>query len=198
MVSFAGIWLLHLWGTMEGAYKTLVWPKLEYAVPVWSPYFRGQRRAGPAGDGKMYLVKKCLSPIPRMMIEPRPPGPKSDTLPCRCKSWLIQQGCTSVDKLHPTTYSSSILRFVPKFQRTFILDTDVIRAHQMGYLRWAPNVTGEKPLNTLAQLGIKPRLPGRNQTPHHVTVKAGSYRNAVQVLINYVLPQKHKQCWRNV
>ena len=56
-----------------------------------------------------------------MMIEPRPLGPKSDTLPCRCKSWLIQQGCTSVDKLRPTTYFSSILRFVPKFQRTFIL-----------------------------------------------------------------------------
>ena len=28
--------------TKEVAYKTLVWPKLEYAAPVWSPYLKFQ------------------------------------------------------------------------------------------------------------------------------------------------------------
>ena len=32
---------------------------------------------------------------------------------------------TSVDRLGSTTYSSSIFRFVPESQQTFILDTDV-------------------------------------------------------------------------
>ena len=64
--------------------------------------------------------------MPRLGIEPRPPGPKSDTLPRRYESRLIQGGCTSVDKLHS---------------------------------------------NTCTKHGIK----------------AGSYREAVQVLINYTL-----------
>ena len=83
-------------------------------------------------------------------IEHKPPQPKSDTLPRRCKSWLIGRGCTSVDKLRSTTYSSSIFRFVPESQRTFILGTDVLRAHQMGYLHSVPNVTGEKMLITFS------------------------------------------------
>ena len=82
-----------------------------------------------------------------------PPEPKSDTLPRRCKSRLIQLGCTSVDKLHSTTYSSSIFRFILESQRAFILDTDVLQAHQMGFLLWMPNVTGEKMLITFAPAG---------------------------------------------
>ena len=82
-----------------------------------------------------------------------PPETKSDTLPRHCKSRLIQLGCTSDDKLHSTTYSSSIFRFVREPQRAFILERDVLRAHQMGYLRWAPNVTGEEMLITFAPAG---------------------------------------------
>ena len=56
-------------GTKEVAYKTLVWPKLEYAAPIWSPYsklqinqikiqreFREQQPVRPAGDGETQVV----------------------------------------------------------------------------------------------------------------------------------------------
>ena len=56
--------------TKEVAYKTLVWPKLEYAAPIWSPdsklqinqiKFRGQQPVGPAGDGETQAVSaRCL------------------------------------------------------------------------------------------------------------------------------------------
>ena len=49
----------------------------------------------------------------------------------------------------------------------------------MGYLRWVPNVTGEKLLrhdrgSNLGRLRDRPTL-------YHVTIKAGLYRKAVQV-----------------
>ena len=37
-------------------------------------------------------------------------------------------------------------------------------------------------------LGIEQGRLGRIQTLYHVTLKAGSYSKAVQVLINYALP----------
>ena len=52
---------------MEVAYKTLVRPKLKFAAPIWSPYLklqikvRGQRPAGPAGEGETRVVSSiCL------------------------------------------------------------------------------------------------------------------------------------------
>ena len=43
LVSFAGSWLWHLRVQIkEVAYKTLVWPKLDYAAPFWSPYSKLQ------------------------------------------------------------------------------------------------------------------------------------------------------------
>ena len=98
--------------------------------------------------------------MPQLGIEPGSQGPKSDSLPRRCKSRLIQRGCTSVDKLHSTTYTSSIFRLVIESQRTFILDTDVLPAHPMGYLHWAPIVTGEKMLITFASAGNQTQANG--------------------------------------
>ena len=53
------------------------------------------------------------------------------------------RGCTSIDKLHSTTYTSSIIRFFLgsqyELQQTYISDTDVLQAHWMGNLCWAPN-----------------------------------------------------------
>ena len=128
--------------------------------------------------------------MPQLGIEPRPPGLKSNTLPWHCWSWLIQQGCTSVDKPHSTTYSSSIFRFVLESQRTFNLDTDMLRAHQMGYLPWPQMwhiVTGENAYHLCPGWESNPGRPVWNQTLYHVTVKAGSYSKAVQLLIYYSL-----------
>ena len=53
-----------------------------------------------------------------------------------------------------------MFKFVPeiqiKLQRTCFPDTDMLRAHLMGYLYWATNVTGEKCLSPLTHLGIEP------------------------------------------
>ena len=62
--------------------------------------------------------------------------------------------------LNTTTYSALHFRFVSESQfelpRT-IPDTDVLRVHRMGYLRWAPNVTVEKNANhLLPRLRIEP------------------------------------------
>ena len=64
----------------------------------------------------------------------------------------------------------------------------------MGYLRWAPNVTVEKMEITFfpdreSNLGRLRFMP----TLHHVNIKAGLYRKAVQVCY---IPQ-HMFSWRN-
>ena len=41
LVSFAGIWLLHL-GVQRKLHTKLVRPKLEYAAPIWSPHSKLQ------------------------------------------------------------------------------------------------------------------------------------------------------------
>ena len=66
-------------------------------------------------------------------------------------------------------------------QGSFKLNNDVHRVHQVGYLRWTPNVTVEKMSSPMPRLGIEPRPPGPHQTLYHVAVKAGSYSEAIQV-----------------
>ena len=51
----------------------------------------------------------------------------------------------------------------------------------MGYLRWAPNITGEKILTTNAAAGDRTRAAGLSPTIHHVAIKADLYRKAVQL-----------------
>ena len=60
------------------------------------------------------------------------------------------------------------------------------QAHQMGDLRWAPDVTGEKILITNAAAGnLTPGRLSERPTLYHVAIKAGLYRKAVQVYHTY-------------
>ena len=72
--------------TKEVAYKTLVWPKLEYAALIWSPYSKlqinqvekVQRTAavGPAGDGEKQVVSaRCLISLSGHLLRPVGIGP---------------------------------------------------------------------------------------------------------------------------
>ena len=54
----------------------------------------------------------------------------------------------------------------------------------MGYLSWAPNVTGEKKLSTFAPAGDQAKAAWA-EIRHFTT---SLYKPAVQVLINYALP----------
>ena len=85
--------------TKEVAYKTLVQPKLEYEAPVWSPYLkfqinqiekvRGQRPAGPAGDGETRVVSaKCLMSLNGHLLRPVGISP-----PCFSFTRLIMEHC---------------------------------------------------------------------------------------------------------
>ena len=62
--------------TKEVAYKTLVWPKLEYAEPIWSQInwvekVRGQQPIGPAGDGETHVVsERCLMSLSGHLSRP--------------------------------------------------------------------------------------------------------------------------------
>ena len=52
----------------------------------------------------------------------------------------------------------------------------------MGYLRWAPNVTGEKmEIIFFPDRGSNPVRWTQSPTLYHVAIKAGLYRKAVQV-----------------
>ena len=52
----------------------------------------------------------------------------------------------------------------------------------MGYLRWAPNVTGEKmEITFFPDRGSNPVRWTQSPTLYHVAIKAGLYRKAVQV-----------------
>ena len=112
------------------------------------------------GEKTLITYKVC----PGWGVEPGPSGQKSDTLPLLHKSRNIQQGHTSVYILSNTTHSPSIFRFILEsqfeFQQTYKSDTDVLRAHRMGYLRWAPNVSGEKCFSPMPRLWIEPWSQG--------------------------------------
>ena len=54
--------------------------------------------------------------------------------------------------------------------------------HTVGYLRWAPNVTGEKmEITFFPNRGSNPVRWTQSPTLYHVAIKAGLYRKAVQV-----------------
>ena len=86
-----------------------------------------------------------------------------------------------------TTYSASILDSTPNLNQTFhesIFDTDVLRAIRWVILHWAPDVTGEKMLNTYCPgRGSNQDLLRGSQILYRVALKAGLYRKAVQVCI---------------
>ena len=83
----------------EVAYKTLVWPKLEYAAPIGAltrnfrlirlGKFRGQPPAEPAGDGETLVVSaKCLMSLNGHLLRPRGTSP-----PCFSFTRFIVEQC---------------------------------------------------------------------------------------------------------
>ena len=125
--------------------------------------------------------------MPWVGIKPRPRGPKSKTL--AIMSLLLPAHTARLYKCWFTTLYHIFLlglnfRFVLESQPTFILDLDVLWAHQMGYLHWGQmwsNVTYEKMLVSYALAGDRTQAAGfetawvQNQTLYHVTLKADSY-----------------------
>ena len=65
----------------------------------------------------------------------------------------------------------------------------------MGYLRWAPNVTGEKmEITFFPDRGSNPVRWTQSPTLYHVAIKAGLYRKAVQVYHIPIPGDKHFSC----
>ena len=83
--------------TKEVAYKTLVWPKLEYAALTRNftlirlRKFRGQQPAGPAGDGETRVVSgTCLASFNGHLW-----GPVGTSPPCLSFTRFIVEQCQS-------------------------------------------------------------------------------------------------------
>ena len=107
------------------------------------------------------------------MIEPGPLVWKSDTLPRRYKRLLVQQVLIYLALLHITppfldSSSNLSLSFNEPVYTCYVPDTDVLRGHLMGFLRWAPIVTGEKILNTFVPTGDRTRAT-RLEVRHSTT-----------------------------
>ena len=61
-------------------------------------------------------------------------------------------------------------------------ETQRVLCTRVGYLRWAPNVTGEKmEITFFPNRGSNPVRWTQSPTLYHVAIKAGLYRKAVQV-----------------
>ena len=61
-------------------------------------------------------------------------------------------------------------------------ETQGVLCPHVGYLRWAPNVTGEKmEITFFPNRGSNPVRWTQSPTLYHVAIKAGLYRKAVQV-----------------
>ena len=65
-------------------------------------------------------------------------------------------------------------------------ETQGVLSTHVGYLRWAPNVTGEKNVNDIfPDRESNPVRCTQSPTLYHVAIKAGLYRKAIQV--SYIL-----------
>ena len=119
--------------------------------------------------------EKYLQTWPGRGSNPRPSALKSNTLPRRHKSRLVPQGSTSVLYTYtlwhsPPPHWNSSSNFW-EYENHWKWDSRRFNA-QMGYLRWAPNVTGEeKYLQT---------WPGRGSNPRPSALKSNT------------LPRRHK------
>ena len=91
---------------------------------------------------------KISSDLTQPGIEPGSPGWKSDTLPRRHKSWLVQHGCMSADIRRPCDilpHQIGLRPRSPRPQRMISNQTRGITARSFRkILRWVPNVTGEE------------------------------------------------------
>ena len=81
------------------------------------------------------------------------------------------------------TFSPSKLKFVPEFlgvRESREMRLKEFYAH-VGYLRWAPNVTGEKIEITFSpDRGSNPVRWTQSPTLYHVAIKAGFYSDVVE------------------
>ena len=98
---------------------------------------------------------------------------------------------TSVAKLRSTTYSSSIFRFIFESQRTFTRHRCARSPSNGLFTLGAKCNECKNAYHHCPCWGWNPGPLGQNQSLYQVTVKVGSYSEAVQVLINYSLPHSY-------
>ena len=108
----------------------------------------------------MYVTgeEKYLWSWPCRESNQQPSAKKSNTLPCRHKSWLVPQGSASVLYTFTLWHVPLHIEIRPQISGSTRITGDSKRfnAH-VGYLGWAPNVTGEE-----KYLGS---WPGRGSNP---------------------------------
>ena len=78
-------------------------------------------------------------------------------------------------------------------------ETQGVLCTHVGYLQWAPNVTGEKmEITFFPNQGSNPVCWTQSLTLYHVAIKAGLYRKAVQVCYILIPGDMNTTCYNDI